>query len=188
MTNYPKHRKAQSGFTLLEALIAIVIMSVGILSLAAVYAQGIQVANLTQLDYIAEKKAEQALETVFAARDSKLLAWTNIRNVTGAGGASDGVFLVGALPLLAAGPDGLYGTGDDLVGSPDVVIMGPGPDKILGTADDVVMSLQGVMTRTITIVDVPGSPGLRQITITMNYRSGAMARQYTLVSYISQFS
>src|SRR5205807_5730445 len=105
--------KAQSGFTLLEAMIAVVIMSVGILSLAAVYAQGIQTANMTQLDYIAEKKAEQAVETIFAARDSKLLAWTNIRNVTGVGGANDGVFLIGPQPLLAAGPDGLYGTADD---------------------------------------------------------------------------
>src|SRR2546430_4851942 len=54
--------------------------SFGILSLAAVYAQGIQVANMTQMDYIAEKKAEEAVETIFAARDSKLLLWTNIRN------------------------------------------------------------------------------------------------------------
>src|SRR2546430_12362645 len=86
--------------------------SFGILSLAAVYAQGIQVANMTQLDYIAEKKAEQAVETIFAARDSKLLAWTNIRNVTGSGGTNDGVFLRPPRPLPAAGPDGLYGTPD----------------------------------------------------------------------------
>jgi prepilin-type N-terminal cleavage/methylation domain-containing protein len=187
MSQFLNRRRPQSGFTLLEAMIAIVILSVGILSLAAVYAQGIQVASMTQLDYIAEKKAEQAVETIFAARDSKLLAWTNIRNVTGAGGANDGVFLVGARPLLAAGPDGLYGTADDDATTPDVVITGPGPDGILGTADDVVMSLGG-MTRTIAITDVAGEPGLRQITITLNYRAGSLARQYTLVSYIAQFS
>ena len=179
--------KQQHGFTLLEAMVAIAILSFGILSLAAVYAQGIQVANMTQLDYIAEKKAEQAVETIFAARDSKVLAWTNIRNVTGAGGPNDGVFLVGAQPLLAAGPDGLYGTADDDPANPDVVILGPGPDKVLGTADDVVMPLSN-MTRTIVIADVPGESGLRHITITMNYTAGRMRRQYTLVSYISQFS
>jgi type II secretory pathway pseudopilin PulG len=179
--------KQQAGFTILEALIAIAILSFGILSLAAVYAQGIQVANMTQLDYIAEKKAEEAVETIFAARDSKILAWTNIRNVTGAGGANDGVFLVGAQPLLAAGPDGLYGTADDDAANPTVVIVGPGPDKILGTADDVTMSLKN-MTRTIVIADVPSEPGLRQITITMNYTAGRMTRNYTLISYIAQFS
>jgi type IV pilus assembly protein PilV len=179
--------KQQAGFTLLEAMIAIVILSFGILSLAAVYAQGIQVASMTQMDYIAEKKAEEAVETIFAARDSKLLLWTNIRNVTGAGGTADGVFLVGAQPLLAAGPDGLYGTADDLTGTPDVVITGPGPDKILGTSDDIVMSLKN-MKRTIAIVDVTGETGLRQITITLSYTSGRMSRQYTLISFISQFS
>lgn len=175
------------GFTLLEAMIAMVILSFGILSLAAVYAQGIQTASMTQFDYIAEKKAEEAVETIFAARDSKQLAWGNIRNVTGSGGGADGVFLVGPQPLLAAGPDGLYGTADDVVTQPDVVILGPGPDKILGTADDVVMPLAN-MTRTIDIQDIPGEPGLRQITITMNYTVGAMTRQYTLVSYIAHFS
>jgi prepilin-type N-terminal cleavage/methylation domain-containing protein len=179
--------KQQSGFTLLEAMIAIAILSFGILSLAAVYAQGIQVAAMTQMDYIAEKKAEEAVETIFAARDSKLLLWTNIRNVTGSGGTTDGVFLVGPQPLLAAGPDGLYGTADDLVSTPDVVITGPGPDKILGTSDDIVMSLKN-MTRTIAIADVVGETGLRQVTITMTYTTGRMSRQYTLVSFISQFS
>jgi type II secretory pathway pseudopilin PulG len=182
-----RNRKEQTGFTLLEAMVAIAILSFGILSLAAVYAQGIQVANMTQLDYIAEKKAEEAVETIFAARDSKLLAWTNIRNVTGSGGTSDGVFLVGAQPLRAAGADGLYGTADDVASQPDVVILGPGPDHILGTSDDVVMPLTN-MTRTIAIADVVGNSALRQITITMNYTAGKFTRQYMLISYISQFS
>jgi type II secretory pathway pseudopilin PulG len=182
MTSATRRSKHQSGFTLLEALIAIVILSFGILSLAAVYAQGIQVAAMTQMDYIAEKKAEEAVETIFAARDSKLLVWTSIQNVSNAG-----VFLDGPQPLEGAGPDGLYGTADDDPTQPMVVILGPGPDGILGTADDVVLSLAG-MTRTIAITAFPGSTDLRQITITMNYRVGALARQYTLVSYISQFS
>ena len=179
--NPTNRRRLQSGFTLLEALIAIVIMSVGILSLAVVYAQGIQVANKTQLDYIAEKQAEQALETVFAARDSKLLTWTSIQNVS-----NGGVFLDNAQPLLVPGPDGLYGTADDGP-TPVVVIINAGPDKILGTADDVTMPLTN-MTRTIAIVNVPNETGLRQITITLNYYSGNMHMQYTLVSYISEFS
>jgi prepilin-type N-terminal cleavage/methylation domain-containing protein len=177
----------QSGFTMLEAMIAIVILSVGMLSLAAVYAQGILVANMTQMDYIAEKKAEEAVETIFAARDSKILAWTNIRNVTGAGGPSDGVFLPGPQPLLAPGVDGLYGTADDNAAVPDVVIVAAGPDGVLGTADDLVMSLTN-MTRTIAITDVTGENSLRQITITMTYKVGRQTQQYTLVSFISQFS
>jgi len=180
-TRNPGRGCRRNGFTLLEAMIAIVVLSFGILSLAVLYAQGIQTASMTQYDYIAEKQAEEAVETIFAARDSKLLAWTNIRNV------NDGVFLNGPQPLLAAGLDGLYGTTDDDATHPVVVILGPGPDKILGTADDIVAPLTN-MTRTIAISDVPGETGLRQITITLDYTVGAKTRSFTLVSYIAQFS
>jgi type II secretory pathway pseudopilin PulG len=180
-------RTGEQGFSLLEALMSIVILSFGMLSLAVVYSQGIMVASMTQLDYIAEKKAEEAVETIFAARDSKVLAWTNIRNVTGSGGTSDGVFLNGAQPLLAAGADGLYGTADDDPTTPDVVILGPGPDGKLGTFDDQVMSLTN-MTRAIAIADVAGEPGLRQITVTMTYSVTGQTRQFILLSYVAQFS
>src|SRR5204862_4332485 len=135
------------------------------------------VANMTQMDYIAEKKAEEAVETIFAARDSKLLLWTNIRNATGLGGTTDGVFLVPPQPLLAAGPDGLYGTADDDAANPDTVIMSAGPAKILGTADDVVMSLTTI-TRTIAIIDVPGESGLRQISITTTSTAASISPPY----------
>ena len=49
--------RRQSGFTLIEAMISMVVLSFGVLSLAAVYAQGIFFAGLSQYDYIAEKKA-----------------------------------------------------------------------------------------------------------------------------------
>jgi type II secretory pathway pseudopilin PulG len=182
-----RRQNRQAGFTLLEAMIAIVVLSFGILALAVVYAQGIQTASMTQLDYIAEKQAEQAVETIFAARDSKLLAWPNIRNITGTGDPDDGVFLSGPQPLLASGADGLYGTADDDLGHPTVVILDPGPDKTLGTADDVVMPLTN-MTRTLVISDIAGQPGLRQITITLDYSVGSKFRHFTLVSYIAQFS
>ena len=93
----------QTGFTLIEAMISIVILAFGILSLAVVYAQGIQITAMTQMNYIAEKKAEQAMETIFAARDSHILQWTNIRNVTGGGG--------GDRRSIRRGPHGTGGGG-----------------------------------------------------------------------------
>jgi prepilin-type N-terminal cleavage/methylation domain-containing protein len=183
MQRNPKRAKRQSGFTMIEAMISIVILSFGILSLASVYAQGIFLANVTQYDYIAEKKAEQAMESIFSARDSAALTWANIQNT----GNGPGVFLVPPQPLVAPGPDGLYGTADDDAATPDVVIIGPGPDGLLNTKDDVVMPLTN-MTRTITITDVPNETALRQVTITMNYTVGRLQRQYTLISYISAFT
>lgn len=181
-------RKRQRGFTLIEAMISIVILSFGILSLAVIYSQGIYYANVAQIDYIAEKKAEEAIETIFTARDTGLLTWAQIENVAGTSGTDGGVFLDGAQPLLDPGPDGLVGTADDDASDPDAVITGPGSDGVLGTADDQKVNLNPWMTRTITITPVGGETNLRQVTVTITYKSGKMNRTYTLISYISAFA
>ena len=75
MSQRSKSVPKQSGFTLLEAMISILVLSFGVLSLGAIYSQGILYASFTQYDYIAEKKAEQAVEAIFTARDIKSLSW-----------------------------------------------------------------------------------------------------------------
>jgi len=181
-------RKSQSGFSLLETMIAIMILSFGILSLAVVFSQGLVFAQATQMDYIAQKKAEQAVESIFTARDTQETSWTQIQNVS-----QGGIFKDGPQNLFAPGlNNGLVGTAGDDTTHPDVIITGPGPDGILGTADDVVTPLTS-MTRTIQIanvIDANGNiePNVRQITITMIYPVGNLHRTYTLISYISSFS
>jgi prepilin-type N-terminal cleavage/methylation domain-containing protein len=175
----------QRGFTLIEAMISIVILSFGVLSLAAVYSQGLFYASTTQIDYIAEKKAEEAIETIFTARDTQLLTWSQINNTNG---STVGVFLPGPQGLYAPGPDGLVGTADDDTTNPSAVITGPGADGILGTADDTKINLNPWMTRTIAFQDVSGEPNLRQITVTINYTVANKQRSFVLVSYISAFA
>jgi type II secretory pathway pseudopilin PulG len=186
-----KHRnrkQRQRGFTILEAMVSIAVLSFGMLSLAEVYTKGIVFAGMGKWDYVAQKKAEQAVETIFTARDTQLLTWGQIQNVAGTSGTDGGVFLDGPQPLLDAGPDGLVGTADDNAGIPDTVITGPGPDNILGTADDQVVVLNNFMTRQIQITAVPNAPNLRQITITITYTVGSMKKVYTLISYVSAFA
>ncbi|HKT47783.1 MAG TPA: prepilin-type N-terminal cleavage/methylation domain-containing protein [Candidatus Acidoferrales bacterium] len=188
MRDPKSQQRAQSGFTLIEALISIVVLTFGVLSLAAVYSQGIFYTSLSQYDYIAEKKAEQAMEAIFAARDTGTLTWNQILNVSGVSGADKGVFLDGPQPILLPGPDGLVGATSD-VGSPDeLVITGPGADGKLGTADDSTTDLNPWMKRTITIVPVNAETNLRQVTIRVDYTVGKAKRSYTLISYISSFS
>jgi type II secretory pathway pseudopilin PulG len=178
----------QSGFTMIEALISIVILSFGVLSLAAVYAQGIYFASLTQFDYVAEKKAEQAVEVIFTARDNDTLTWAQIQNTS-----SGGVFLPGPQAMLQPGTDGLVGTVSD-TGSPnEVIVVGPNSGGQIGTTTDKTVDLNPWMTRTIDIapvLDTAGNnePNVRSITVTINYHVGKMARTYTLISYISSFS
>jgi prepilin-type N-terminal cleavage/methylation domain-containing protein len=178
--HFIRSNRRERGFTLLETMIAMVILSFGILSVASVYTQGIKVSNNNQIAFIAQQKAQEAMETIFTARDSGTLTFNNIANVS-----LGGVFLDGAQPLYAAGPDGVLGTADDDAANPNVIVTGPGPDHVLGTADDTVINLNPWMTRTIAIRPVAGTAKLNQITITVNYTYLGRTSQFVLVSYIS---
>ena len=97
--NHIRPNQRQRGFTLLETMIAMIILSFGILSVAAVYTKGIQASNSNQMSFIAQQKAQEAMETIFTARDSGTLTFANIANVS-----AGGVFRDGAQPLCDAGP------------------------------------------------------------------------------------
>jgi prepilin-type N-terminal cleavage/methylation domain-containing protein len=175
--------RKQKGFTLLETVIAMAVLSFGILALASFYTQGMQASYRSQIQFIAQEKAQEALETIFTARDTQMLSFAQINNVS-----AGGVFLDGPQPLLAPGPDGLVGTADDDAANPDNIVVGPGPDNILGTADDTTINLNPWMTRTILIQPVQNENNLNQITITVNYNYEGQAGQFQLVCYISSYS
>jgi type II secretory pathway pseudopilin PulG len=187
MTNIEKkqHRRLRSasnlGFSLLEAMISIVILSFAVLGLASTMAESLAYMSMSQQDFIAQQKAEQSLESVFFARDSKLYPWSQIANVS-----NGGIFLDGPQPLLHAGANGIVGTGQDNALIPDVIIQ-PGPDGILGDEDDIKLPLSN-FTRQILISNINGQPLLRKIDVIIRYQAGRFQRQYTLTSYISSFS
>jgi prepilin-type N-terminal cleavage/methylation domain-containing protein len=180
------HRKRKSrssrGFTLIEVMVAMAILAAGILSVAGIFAKGLQASYETQIQFIAEQKAQEAMETIFTARDTKVITFSQIANVSAAG-----VFLDGAQPLCASGPDGLFGTQDDITTQPDTVVVSPGADKIFGTSDDVVMNLNPWMTRTIKI-EPTSTANLNKITVTINWTYAGQSSTYQIVSYISDYS
>lgn len=180
-TNF-KSRNRQAGMTLIETMIAALILTIGVAAVAAVYTQGVLFMGVSQDDFIAKEKAREAVESVFTARDTRLLTWAQIRNVAGGSGADGGVFVDGPLPINDPGLDGLVNTVDD--GALQTITL-PGPDNLLGTADDVQIPL-AKFTREIRIRDFAAN--LRTLTVIMTYRSGRLQRTYTLTTYISQFS
>jgi type II secretory pathway pseudopilin PulG len=169
------------GFTLIEAIIAVAVLSFGILALAATMADSLAYMKGSQDDYIAQQKAQEALEAVFFARNSKLYTWSQIKNVS-----NGGIFLDGPQPLLHPGSNGIVGTSLDDPNNPDVLVY-PDTNGQLGVADDVKLPLKN-FTREIKITDVANEPNLRQIQIIIRYESTRFQRQYTLNGYISAFS
>jgi prepilin-type N-terminal cleavage/methylation domain-containing protein len=170
------------GFTLIEVMIAMAVMSFGILSLVSIFTQGLLATNRIQIQYIAQQKAQEAMETIFTSRDTKLLTWAQLANVS-----SGGIFKDGAQPLCAPGPDGLFGTADDDTSTPDTIVTGPGPDHIFGTSDDIATNLNPWMTRTILFVPSATTPNLQTVTVTVNWTFGGRSNTYVVQSFISNF-
>jgi hypothetical protein len=170
------------GFTLVESLLAIGILSGGMLMLAMVLVTGVKRLADAPVDLIAKQKAVEAVEAVFEARDTRLLTWAQIRNVQGGSGADAGVFRDGAQPMRTPGADGLINTADD--GAVEIVVL-PGADGVLGTADDQSIPLTQY-TREIRIRDI--NAVLRQIDVIVTFRTSNGTRQYTLTTYVSSYS
>jgi prepilin-type N-terminal cleavage/methylation domain-containing protein len=195
-TRRPK--QAAQGFTLIEVMIAIVVMSIGMLAVVASIATAVATTQSAQEDLIARQKALEALESIYTARNSQQVAFTAINN-TGSGG----IFLSGAQPLLCAGPDGLVGTTDDVACTTSGGVtcpnsgaecwVTPGPDGVLGTGDDVTMSLSN-FKRTITISQVLLSSGavndnMMAVSVAVSYtKDGLPARTYTVNGLISRYN
>ncbi len=160
------HASRARGFTLIETMIAIAIMGIGILTLVAAFGTAVATTQNAQANLIAREKTLQALESVYTARNTQQISFAQIANIS-----SGGIFTNGSTKLLAAGPDGLVNTADDLnflatgpcPTGPECLVL-PGPDGILGTADDVSMSLNN-FTRQITISPVLEADGSRSTPI-----------------------
>lgn len=175
----------ERGSTLIEALVAMVILTVGLLGLAQVFVVGMTHMATSESNLIAREKAREAVESVHTARDTQTITWAQIRNVS-----DGGVFLNGPQALRQPGIDGLVNTADDVM---PLEVIGPGPDRQLGTADDV--RAEG-FRREIVIQDIPGSPALRRLIVRIAYRFGATIPPctqtgpgcYVLETFVSSFS
>lgn len=181
-----KPSKRDAGFSLLEVVFAISILTVAVLGLAGVMAGGLRQLNSSPSSVIAAQKAAQAVEAVFAARDSHMVTWDQVRNVYGSSGSDGGIFLDGTQSLKLPGSDGLVNTADDSSATETMLLAGP--DNEVGTDDDRSVSLDGFL-REIAIRDVPGENGrLRSVTVTITFPSGATRESYTLTTYISAYA
>ena len=179
--------RSSKGFSLVETIIALGVLTTGILGAAAVLATGMRNLSSSPADVVTTQKAAEAMEAVFSARQSGKLTWSQIKNVNGASGADGGIFVDGPKPLYLAGADGLVNTADDVAAGIETVRL-PGKDQFLNTADDQVTPLVS-FTREIMIRDVAGENGqLRSIVVTIKYQNGNTLRTYTLTTYISSYS
>ena len=70
-----KKRTRQEGFTLLEVMIAIVVLTIGLVAILASFAMAVGTTGLVQQDEIARQKATEAFESIFTARATNQITY-----------------------------------------------------------------------------------------------------------------
>ena len=107
--------KGEKGFTYIEVLLAIIIMTLGILACLSAISYAMLRERETENRNAARQVISSALESIFAARDLRnnnaLNNWTAINNDTA---IDPGIFVSDWSPIREdAGADGIHGTADD---------------------------------------------------------------------------
>lgn len=178
-----KQLSSEAGITILEMVAAMMVLTVGLLGLAASIGYAVTVSNrgrnLTNTKLVAVSLLEQ-METL---RNTEQLTFGQIANA-GAVDNSAATWNFAGFPtgyqLLSKnpGPDGIFGTTDDFIS--------PGADNVYGTADDFTdtsLALAGY-SREIVISNL--STNLKRVQVTVRYPDGGgQLRSLVAVSYLN---
>jgi len=118
--NFMKQKQHEKGFSLIETMIALVILLVGILSTLQAISFGMLYVQEIEKRGFAKEVARSTMETIFSIRDLQAFdpqngAVYNWNTVQVQSGSNGGVFLEGWKPVREnPGSDGIFGTADDV--------------------------------------------------------------------------
>jgi prepilin-type N-terminal cleavage/methylation domain-containing protein len=190
MSNKKTRQKTgtQKGFSLIEAVVAIFILTIGLMGAAAALTYALEYGMTSHNVGNAKLLITSTIEEIESLRNTKRLEFKQIANV----GAVDNTdcrndfsgFSTGFQPIaLAPGFDGVNGTADD--------IKIAGPDAVLGTADDIedTSLIRSGYTRKITITPLAADPTIKKVEVIIRYYSaGGKVSQIAGVGYINNES
>ena len=178
-------KRSDSGFSLLEMVVAITLLTVGLLGVASAIGYAMVASNHGRAITNTKLLAVSILEQMETLRNTGNLTFGQIANVgqvNNTGAARNFVgFPAGPQQVSTnPGPDGMFGTADDLVDA--------GNDQIFGTPDDFVnpnFALVGI-TRRIQITSLSSS--LKKVQVIVDYSANGGMKQLTAVCYLNDNS
>jgi len=177
--------RSDDGFSLLEMVVAITILTIGLLGVASAIGYAMVAGNHGRSITNTKLLAVSALEQMQTLRDTGQLTFGQISNVgqvdnTGASRTFIG-FQAGPQQVSRnPGPDGIFGTADDLIDA--------GPDGLFGTGDDFTNPNFAVvgLTREIQITSL--NAYLKKVQVTVNYPASGSMRQLVAICYLNDNS
>jgi prepilin-type N-terminal cleavage/methylation domain-containing protein len=176
--------KSENGFTMVEVVVAILILTIGLMGTVAAITYALQFTTLSRNLSNAKLVIVSTIEEVESLRNTQRLEYKQIGNVGSVdntdspnffNGFSSGFKQISTKP----GADGVNGTGDDLSSA-------PGADGKWGTADDTIDSSRsrGGYSRQIEITNLTAT--LKKIEIKVRYpASNGAIGEIRGVSYLN---
>lgn len=179
-------RNPEAGVTIVEVVVGMLLLTVGLLAVAGSIAYAVTVSNKGRNVTNTKLLVVSILEQMETLRNAQTLTFSQIANTgqvdnTGAPTVFGG-FRTGFQPIsVNPGPDGIFGTTDDLIN--------PGLDNVYGNGDDFTDPTWAVpnFTRQITITSL--SPNMKRIEVIIRYPdAGGQMRDQIGVSYLNNDS
>ena len=176
-----KHRsQSEGGFSLLEMVVAMLILTIGLLGVASAISYALMASNRGRGITNSKMLIVGILEQMETLRDTGQLHFTEISNAQVLGSTFTG-FPDTFQPISRTpGPDGIFGTADDL--------RDPGPDGVYNTPDDFsnpALARPGI-SRKIIIATLPDNDFLKKITVTLRYSpNGGETQELVCSSYLN---
>ncbi len=180
--SFSRTRRAHSseaGFSLLEMVVAMVILTVGLLGVASAISYALMASNRGRGVTNSKMLIVSALEQMETLRNTGQLNFREISNSQVSGSSFPGFPSDFRDVSTVPGPDGIFGTADDLSTA-------PGPDGTYGTADDVrdLTRARPGIYRQILITDL--NPLLKKIQVTLRYGpNGGEQKELVGISYLN---
>lgn len=179
-------KNSENGFTLLEVVIAILILTIGLMGTAAAITYALQFSTLSKNLTNAKLVIVASIEEIESLRNTRRLDYKQIENVGKVDNTDSPNFFNGFSSGFKevsnnSGTDGVNGTDDDLSSA-------VGKDGKWGTSDDTIDSsrIRGGYWRQISITNLPDSDTLKKVEIKVRYpASNGAIGEIRGVSYLN---
>ncbi|MGH9883374.1 MAG: type IV pilus modification PilV family protein [Pyrinomonadaceae bacterium] len=172
-------RDSESGFSLLEMVVATFILTIGLLAAASAIGYALMASNRGRGVTNSKMLIVSALEQMETLRNTGQLNFQEISNTQVTGSSFRGFPSDFRDVSTVPGPDGVFGTADDLSTA-------PGPDGNYGTTDDILdhSRARPNVTRQILITEI--NPLLKKIKVTLRYNiNGREQKELVGIGYLN---
>ncbi|MEO6589910.1 MAG: prepilin-type N-terminal cleavage/methylation domain-containing protein [Pyrinomonadaceae bacterium] len=164
----PISNRNESGFTLIEAVFSILILTIGLVGTAAAITYALQYGAISRNVTKAKLMVVASFEEIESLRNSRRLDYKQLANI----GGVDNTGVVNTFTGFSVG----FG----------VIPLNPGTDGVYGTADDIAdadVAKQGY-SRQITITSI--SPTIKKVQVRVRYPgTGGTTGEITGVCYLN---